>query len=177
MRYLLWMFLLISSSSLADQPRDTLNREKCEHIIQKQFPEFHIMREDDFPNMYKGVFRDGQIGSLVYGYFDPDKNLDFAALMIGEKQNDNVYDGMIAICHGVKNGNFACEKMLDALHYAEEDNVISLARRGTYNCIKGEDVTVEITLQFDAIGSYSEKGGGVYVPQPNGTYNMCVTSD
>lgn len=177
MRYLLWMFLLISGSSLAAQPGDTLDREKCERIIQKQFPEFHILREDDFPDMYKGRFRDGQIGSLLYGNFDPDDNLDFAALLIGEKLNDNSYDGMIAICHGDKNGNFACKKMLDALHYAEEDNVISLARRGIHNCIEGEDQTSEITLQFDTIGSYSEKGGGIYVPQPNGTYDMCVTSD
>jgi hypothetical protein len=163
--------------AVASQPANTLTHEKFERIINKQFPGFHIMREDDFPKMYKGRFRDGQSGSLIYGNFDSDKYVDFAALLIGAKQNEYAYDSITAICHGDNNGNYTCEKMVEGAHYSESDDEISLVPRGTYNCLEGNDESSESTLQFDAIGSYSEHGGGIYEPKGDGTYNMCVTSD
>lgn len=163
--------------AIAGQSKNTLTRKKCERIINKQFAGFHIMREDDFPKMYKGRFRDGQSGSLIYGNFDSDKYVDFAALLIGAKQNEYAYDSIIAICHGDKNGKYTCEKILDGAHYSESDDEISLVPRGTYNCLEGNDEPSKSTLQFDAIGSYSEHGGGIYERQVDGAYSMCVTSD
>ncbi len=189
MRYLLWVFFVISGDSLADQQINTVNREMYERIIEKQFPGFRIMREDEFDAMFKGSFKDGKSGSLLFGYFDLDKNLDFAAYLIGAKRkyqadgktpislNFNIYDGMIVICHSEKNGNYACEKMLDSPHWMPEENEIVLVPRGTYDCMEYEKEDSHITSQFDAIGLYSEKGGGVYVHQPDGTYEMCITSD
>lgn len=188
MRYLLLIFILISGVTLADQPKNDVNREMYERIIEKQFPGFRIMREEDFVEMYKGQFRDGKSGSLLYGHFDSDENLDFAAYLIGAKRkyqaddktsspSDNIYDGLIAICHGDKQGNFACEKMVDAAHWGREGSEIVLVPRGTFDCMKGEGKSNHITTQFDSIGRYSESGGAFYVRQSDATYKKCVTSD
>jgi len=189
MRYLLLIFILMSGVSLADQPKNDVNREKYERIIERQFPGFRIMREEDYDDMYKGTFRDGKDGSLVFGHFDLDKNFDFAADLIGAKRkyqadgktplpaNATIYDGAIAICHGDKLGNYACEKMFDGPHWGREESELSVVPRGAYDCMEDEGKSSHITAQFDSIGMYSEKGGGFYVRQPDGTYKECTTSD
>jgi len=189
MRYLLLIFILMPGVTLPDQPKSIVNREKYERTIEKQFPSFRIMREEDFVDMYKGSFRDGKSGSLVFGHFNSDANLDFAAYLIGSKRkyqadgktllpsDVTVYDGAIAICYSDEQGNYTCEKMLDTPHGEKEYNEIVLVPRGDYDCMKGEGKTIHITTQFDSIGKYSESGGAVYVRQPDSTYKKCVNSD
>jgi hypothetical protein len=189
MRSLLLILLLMSGVTFADQPRTTVNREKYERVIEKQFPGFRIMREDDFVDMYKGQLQDGKSGSLVFGNFNSDKYLDFAAYLIGAKRkyqadgktllppDVTVYDGAIVICYGGQEDIYVCERMLDTPHGGKEYNEIVIVPRSTYDCMEYEGKTSHITAQFDSIGKYSESGGAVYVHQPDGKYKKCVNSD
>jgi hypothetical protein len=189
MRYLFLLFFVVSGYSLADAPKNnTVNREKYERVIEQQYPGFRIMREEDFIDMYKGTFRDGKSGSLLFGHFDSDENLDFAAFLIGAKRkfwgdgitpvssDEILYDGAIAICHGDKQGSYICEKMVDTLHGELETSEIVLVPRGSYECMKGGK-DERITTPHDFVGKYSESGGSIYVRQPDGKYKKCVTSD
>jgi len=188
-RYLLCALLVVSGYSFADEPRNVLSREKYEHIIEKQFPGFRIMQEEDFDDLYKGQFHDGKNGSLLIGHFDADENLDFAAYLIGPKrifESDgktplsrgvDIYDGAVAICHGDKQGNYACEKIIDTPHWGREVNELELVPRGSHECMKGGGKAESITSPFDSIGKYSEKGGSIYVRQSDGKYKKCVNSD
>jgi len=188
MRYLLCALLVVPGYSFADEPKKDISREKYEHIIEKQFTGFRIMREEDFVDTYKGHFKDGKSGSLLFGHFDSDENLDFAAYLIGAKRknaadgktplspNENIYEGAIAICHGDKEGNYVCEKMIDTPHWGQENSEIVHVPRGAHDCIKGGK-TENITIPFDSIGRYSESGGSIYVRQPDGKFKKCVNSD
>jgi hypothetical protein len=189
MRYLVCVLLLVSGYSFADESGNVLSREEYEHIIEKQYPGFRIMRVEDFDDMYKGQFHDGKNGSLLIGHFDADENLDFAAYLIGAKrifESDgktplshgiDIYNGAVAICHGDKQGNYACEKIIDAPHWGREENELQLVPRGSHECMEGGGKTGSITTSFDSIGEYSEKGGFFYVRQSDGKYKRCVNSD
>lgn len=183
-KLLLLSLLFIPCFASADQPKNSVNREKYERVIENQFPGFRIMREEDFIVMYKGHFQDGKSGSLLLGYFDSDDNLDFAAFLIGEKRklkgevpsDVDVYDGAIVICHGENLDNYVCEKMAQSVHSGLESSEIVLVPRGSYDCMKGEG-SDHITTKIDSIGRYSENAGSIYVRQPDGKFKKCVTSD
>lgn len=177
MRHVIWLALFLSYSALAEQQNFQLSREKCESITNKQFPGFHIMREDDFPKMYKGQFRDGTSGSLVFGHFYSDKRMDFAAFLIGPKKNEYSYESAIVICQGSESDKHTCSTLSDGPHYSEEDDVISIVPHGTYSCIEGEDNSSPISLKLDAVSWASEKASEIYVPQTDGSFERCVTSD
>lgn len=177
MRHLIWVVFFISFCASADQSHNQLNREQCESVIQKQFPNFHIMREDDFPKMYKGRFHDGVNGSLIFGKFYSDKQLDFAAFLIGTKKDEYSYESAIVICRGYENNKYACSTLSKGSHYSEEDDMISLVPHGTYSCIENEHNSSSLYLKFDAVGWASEKASEIYVPQADGSFEQCITSD
>ena len=177
MRYLIWTALLLSCGTFAGQQNFQLSRKQCEVVVKKQFPDFHIMREDDFPKMYRGRFRDGKSGSLVFGHFYSKDQLDFAAFLIGPRKNEYSYESAIVICRSNGNNRYACSTLSDGPHYSEEDDVISLVPSGTYSCIEGEHSTSSIEIHLDAVGWASEKAGEIYLPKANGSFERCITSD
>lgn len=74
--------ILLTSISTAAQ----MNlRPQYEQVVARKYPGFRILNASDFESYEQNDIRDGEIGSLVVGQFNFDKQLNFAALIIPAK--------------------------------------------------------------------------------------------
>lgn len=177
----------IASSAVSKNQSTNIQRDTYQAIIEKQFPDFRILKAEDFDESVRADVRDGVSGALITGDFDFDKNKDFAALLIGSMRNTykpdasrsyNVFEVMLVICHGnEKDNSYACEKLGIGDIYGFEYSTLSVVPPGQYECQFNEGGAKKIVTSIDGIGEYSEKAGGFTVMQKDGTYFRCADSD
>lgn len=178
---------IVSSAVSETQSTNIVQRDTYQAIIEKQFPRFRILKRDDFDESVRFDVKDGVSGALIIGNFDFDKNKDFAALLKGNMKytenpgtsnSYNVYEGKLVICHGNEKGDvYSCEELSKNDIYGLEYGPLYIIPPGRHKCEFNDEGAKEILTSIDGIGEYSEKAGGFFVMQKDGTYVGCQDSD
>jgi hypothetical protein len=153
-------------------------RQTYQRVIDRHYPGFRIIPASNLDSPAR--VRDGVRGSLVVGRFDFDRTTDFAAFVIPSNSSrheagPNSYDyyaGKLVMCFGAAGGAHRCEA-LERPFTLPYDSHLQIIARGRYQCFGSAPAVTTIA----SVGEASEKGGGLYVRNADGSVRLCITAD
>jgi hypothetical protein len=162
-------------------PVTPAHADEYQDVISKAFPGFKILSRAEFEKEIQESVKSNP--ALITGRFDDNELEDFAALIRSEtkqksERGSEYYRGMEVVCHAGDKRQYKCQVLGQMAISLPHFWYLYRVGTGTVGCYNEDGTKTARTVKREAVGWVSpDKGSGVNIHQPDGSYLNCVTAD